>query len=250
MAQAVESDPAPAPGEPGPEVVLAARDVRKVFEGQVQQEVLKGITLDFPRGTFASIVGPSGSGKSTLLYILGALDRATSGSIRLGGRAVETLSSNELADLRNELIGFVFQFHFLLPEFTALENVLMPARIAGKRPEAVREYGLELLDRVGLKAKANKRSTRLSGGEQQRVAIARALINRPQLVLCDEPTGNLDTANSRAVYQLLRELNRDNRQTILVVTHDPDFAAKTDRIVHLVDGLVDSDALTGYTAPA
>jgi lipoprotein-releasing system ATP-binding protein len=228
-------------GTASEEIVLAAREVRKVFDGQVRQEVLGGITLDFPRGQFASIVGPSGSGKSTLLYILGALDRATSGSVRVAGRAVEALSQNELADLRNERIGFVFQFHFLLPEFTALENVLMPAMIAGKRRDEVREHGMELLRRVGLAEKANKRSTRLSGGEQQRVAIARALVNQPQLVLCDEPTGNLDTANSRAVYELLRELNLENRQTILVVTHDPEFAARTDRVVHLVDGLVDSD---------
>jgi lipoprotein-releasing system ATP-binding protein len=221
--------------------VLVAHDVRKVFEGQVAQEVLKGITLAFPRGQFASIVGPSGSGKSTLLYILGALDRPTSGSVVIGGRAVETLSQDELADLRNQLIGFVFQFHFLLPEFTALENVILPAMIGGKRREQLEGRGLELLSRVGLEKQARQRSTRLSGGEQQRVAIARALINDPQLVLCDEPTGNLDTANSRAVYELLRELNTENQQTILVVTHDADFAGRTDRIIRLVDGLVDRD---------
>lgn len=223
--------------------VLIAREIRKVFDEQVAVEVLKGISLEFPRGQFASIVGPSGSGKSTLLYILGALDRPTSGSITIGGRLLDRLSQDQLAELRNELLGFVFQFHFLLPEFTALENVLMPALIRGQRREEVEPYGRELLSRVGLEAQANQRSTRLSGGEQQRVAVARALVNRPQIVLCDEPTGNLDTRNSEAVYRLLRDLNHDNRQTIIVVTHDPDFAARTDRTVRLVDGLVDHDTI-------
>lgn len=224
-----------------PTVALEARELRKVFTGQVTQEVLKGINLQFPAGEFAAIVGPSGSGKSTLLYILGALDMPTTGSVLVAGRAVESLSQKEVAAVRNKHIGFVFQFHFLLPEFTALENVLMPALIGGARREVVERRGLSLLDRVGLAGKARQRSTRLSGGEQQRVAVARALINQPSLVLCDEPTGNLDTKNSEAVYTLLRELNTENKQTILVVTHDPGFAAKTDRIVRLVDGLVDSD---------
>lgn len=224
-----------------PTVALEARELRKVFTGQVTQEVLKGINLQFPAGEFAAIVGPSGSGKSTLLYILGALDMPTTGSVLVAGRAVESLSQKEVAAVRNKHIGFVFQFHFLLPEFTALENVLMPALIGGARREVVERRGLSLLDRVGLAGKARQRSTRLSGGEQQRVAVARALINQPSLVLCDEPTGNLDTKNSEAVYTLLRELNTENKQTILVVTHDPGFAAKTDRIVRLVDGLVDND---------
>jgi len=223
--------------------VLVARDVRKVFDGQVQQEVLKGISLEFPQGQFAAIVGPSGSGKSTLLYILGALDRATSGSIALSGKQVETMSQTELAALRNEMLGFVFQFHFLLPEFTAIENVMMPALIGGAPRDKVEPRALALLGRVGLEKKARQRSTKLSGGEQQRVAVARALINQPRLVLCDEPTGNLDTRNSEAVYSLLRELNLENRQTILVVTHDPGFAARTDRVVRLVDGLVDRDEM-------
>ncbi|MBM3459263.1 MAG: ABC transporter ATP-binding protein [Armatimonadetes bacterium] len=222
---------------------MVARDVRKVFDGQVQQEVLKGISLEFPQGQFAAIVGPSGSGKSTLLYILGALDRATSGSIALSGKQVETMSQTELAALRNEMLGFVFQFHFLLPEFTAIENVMMPALIGGAPRDKVEPRALALLGRVGLEKKARQRSTKLSGGEQQRVAVARALINQPRLVLCDEPTGNLDTRNSEAVYSLLRELNLENRQTILVVTHDPGFAARTDRVVRLVDGLVDRDEM-------
>lgn len=223
--------------------VLVAREVRKVFEGQVAQEVLRGISLEFPRGQFASIVGPSGSGKSTLLYILGALDRPTSGSVMIGGQAVETLTQPQLADLRNTMIGFVFQFHFLLPEFSAIENVMMPALIGGADRAQVEPRALELLGRVGLEHRAKQRSTKLSGGEQQRVAVARALINSPRLILCDEPTGNLDTANSGAVYQLLRELNLEHGQSIVVVTHDPDFAAKTDRVVHMVDGLVDKDEL-------
>ena len=225
------------------EPVLIAHEIRKVFDEEVPVEVLKGISLEFPRGQCASIVGPSGSGKSTLLYILGALDRPTSGSITIGGRVLDRLSQNQLAELRNELLGFVFQFHFLLPEFTALENVIMPALIRGMKRDQIEPYGRELLLRVGLEHRANQRSTKLSGGEQQRVAVARALVNRPQLVLCDEPTGNLDTRNSQAVYQLFRELNRESRQTIIVVTHDPDFARKTDRTVRLVDGLVDQDAM-------
>jgi lipoprotein-releasing system ATP-binding protein len=230
------------PTPPEEDVVLAARDVRKTFgSGRQAVEILKGIGLDFPRGQFATIVGPSGSGKSTLLYILGALDRPTSGSVYIAGEAVEGLSDGKVAELRNRHIGFVFQFHFLLPEFTALENVMMPAMIGGATREEVQERALGLLERVGLSHRARQRSTKLSGGEQQRVAIARALINEPQLVLCDEPTGNLDTRNSEAVYQLLRDLNLENRQTIVVVTHDPEFAEKTDRIVHLVDGIVDRD---------
>lgn len=228
-------------GAASTEPVLTARDVRKVFDGQVSLEVLRGISLQFPAGQFAAIVGPSGSGKSTLLYILGALDRATSGSVAIAGRTVEALSARELAALRNELLGFVFQFHFLLPEFTALENVMMPALIGGEHRDQVEPRALGLLERVGLTQRARARSTRLSGGEQQRVAIARALINQPLLVLCDEPTGNLDTRNSSLVYELLRDLNIENGQTILVVTHDTDFAARTDRIVRLVDGLVESD---------
>jgi lipoprotein-releasing system ATP-binding protein len=227
------------------DIVLAARDIRKVFEapGQVRQEVLRGITLDFPRGQFCSIVGASGSGKSTLLYILGALDHATSGSIHIGGQRVDRLSQNELSEVRNRRLGFVFQFHFLLPEFTAIENVMLPALIQGKRRDAVEPYALHLLERVGLAALARQRSTRLSGGEQQRVALARALVNDPDLVMCDEPTGNLDTRNTEIVYNLLRELNEEQQQTMIVVTHDLEFAGRTDRTVRLVDGEVSEDQM-------
>ena len=227
--------------------LLVCRDVRKLFDlpGQPRQEILRGISLSAPAGQFASIVGPSGSGKSTLLYILGALDRPSSGTISLDGQPLEALSPRRLARMRNELIGFVFQFHFLLPEFTAVENVMMPAMIAGRARADAAPRALELLDRVGMSHRADQRSTRLSGGEAQRVAIARALINSPRLVLCDEPTGNLDTANSEIVYQLLRDLNREQAITVLVVTHDTAFAERTDRIIHLVDGAVDSDRLTG-----
>ncbi len=224
--------------------ILEARDVRKVFTGQVTLEVLRGISVGFPAGQFAAIVGPSGSGKSTLLYILGALDRASSGEVLVRGQNVMDLDEARLARLRNTAIGFVFQFHFLLPEFTALENVMMPALIGGAERGELEKRALELLDRVGLSGRARQRSTRLSGGEQQRVAVARALINRPAIVLCDEPTGNLDSRNSQAVFDLFRELNRENGQTIVVVTHDTDFARRTDRIVRLVDGVIDLDRRT------
>ena len=238
-----------APGESNT-VVLSARDVRKTFDAQVRLEVLKGISLDFREAEFASIVGPSGSGKSTLLYILGALDRATSGSVSIGGRALEGLSQAQLALLRNRMIGFVFQFHFLLPEFSAVENVMMPALIGGARREDVEPRARELLERFDLAHRIRQRSTRLSGGEQQRVAIARALINRPRIVLCDEPTGNLDSKNSATILELFRELNREQRQTIIVVTHDTEFAARTDRTIHMLDGQVDRDERNPPVTPA
>lgn len=233
-------------GEP----LLSARAVRKAFDtpGGASQEILRGIDLDFRRGEFAGIVGPSGSGKSTLLYILGALDAPTSGAVTIAGTRLAGLSQRRLAGFRNRVIGFVFQFHFLLPEFTALENVLMPALIGGAGRRDVEPRARELLERVGMTHRAGHRSTRLSGGEAQRVAIARSLINRPELVLCDEPTGNLDTSNSEIVYQLLREINRDQQVTVLVVTHDRGFAERTDRVVRLVDGRVESDCATDFQA--
>ena len=222
---------------------LAARGlVRRLGQGAAAREVLRGVDLEIGSGEFAALVGPSGSGKSTLLYLLGGLDHPDRGSVAIDGVELAAVGDDELATLRNRLIGFVYQFHFLLPEFSALDNVLMPlwAR-GGGNSRADREWGGELLRRVGLAAHAAKLPRELSGGEQQRVAVARALVNRPRLLLADEPTGNLDSANARAVYELFRELNAAFAQTILVVTHDSEWAARSDRVLHLLDGRLVSD---------
>jgi len=223
--------------------VLAAHGlVRRLGQGAAAREVLRGIDLEIGEGEFASLVGPSGSGKSTLLYLLGGLDHPDRGTVAIDGVELAAVGDDELATLRNRLIGFVYQFHFLLPEFSALDNVLMPlwARGGGTSRDD-RAWGRELLGQVGLADHADKLPRELSGGEQQRVAVARALVNRPRLLLADEPTGNLDSANARAVYDLFRELNRASRQTILVVTHDPEWAARSDRVLHLLDGRLVGD---------
>lgn len=220
--------------------------VRRLGQGAAAREVLRGIDLTIEAGEFAALVGPSGSGKSTLLYLLGGLDRPDAGGVRIGGVDLSGVDDDELATLRNRLIGFVYQFHFLLPEFSAVENVLMPlwARGGGTSRED-RAWGSELLGRVGLAEKVGKLPKQLSGGEQQRVAVARALVNRPRLLLADEPTGNLDSANAQAVYELFRELNRTLGQTILVVTHDQDWAARSDRVLRLLDGRIVADERQG-----
>ena len=226
---------------------LAARGlVRRLGQGAAAREVLRGVDLEIGAGEFAALVGPSGSGKSTLLYLLGGLDHPDRGSVAIDGVELAAVGDDELATLRNRLIGFVYQFHFLLPEFSALDNVLMPlwARGGGTSRDD-RAWGRELLGRVGVDDKAAKLPRELSGGEQQRVAVARALVNRPRLLLADEPTGNLDSANARTVYDLFRELNRTWRQTILVVTHDPEWAARSDRVLHLLDGRLVGDERRG-----
>ena len=223
--------------------------VRRLGQGAAAREVLRGITLEIGEGEFTALVGPSGSGKSTLLYLLGGLDHPDAGGVEIAGEDLARVGDDALARLRNRLIGFVYQFHFLLPEFSSLENVLMPlwARGGGRsRPD--RAWGGELLQRVGLADKVDKLPRELSGGEQQRVAVARALVNRPRLLLADEPTGNLDSANARAVYELFRELNRSFGQTILVVTHDPEWAARSDRVLRLLDGLLVGDERRRETA--
>ena len=212
-----------------------------MFNGQVPTEALRGITLQFRRGEFASIVGPSGSGKSTLLYLLSGLDKPTSGRVEFDGVDLTTLNERALAEFRNRRMGFVFQFHFLLPEFTAVENVAMPLLIAGVNRREALDKAAELLKRVGLGHRLRHYPSQLSGGEQQRVAIARALVNDPDILFCDEPTGMLDSKNAQALYELLREVNTERGQTILVVTHEREFARRTDRIIQLQDGQVIAD---------
>jgi lipoprotein-releasing system ATP-binding protein len=206
--------------------------------GKHELKVLKGIDLGIRKGEIIAIMGPSGAGKSTLLHLLGALDRPTSGTITFNDHILTKESDLELAKIRNLEIGFVFQFHHLLPEFTALENVLIPALISGKTPEEATPKAMELLHRVGLSERVKHQPGELSGGEQQRLAVARALMNDPKLLLADEPSGNLDKASSQALHELLWSLSRERGQTTVVVTHNETLAGKADRIVEIEDGKI------------
>jgi lipoprotein-releasing system ATP-binding protein len=204
-------------------------------------DVLRGIDLNVYAGQILAIVGPSGAGKSTLLHCIGTLDLPSSGRIRLGAEELTTMSNSRLAAVRNRDIGFVFQFHHLLPEFTALENVMIPGLIQGRPKREMEKRANALLDEVGLLSRATHRPGELSGGEQQRVAVARALALDPKLVLADEPTGNLDTATSDAIHDLFFQINREHGTTIVVVTHNPAFAERMPRVVRMVDGMVEAD---------
>jgi lipoprotein-releasing system ATP-binding protein len=210
----------------------------------VQAEVLHGIDLTLQRGEFAALIGPSGSGKTTLLNVIGLLDKPSAGRLVIAGQAASTLGEMELTRLRGRAIGFVFQYHYLLPAFTALENVMMPMLAArGRTNAAMRETASSLLGRVGLTPWRDHKASDISGGQQQRVAIARALAMNPALVLADEPSGNLDTENADAVFDLMRDVNETNGTTFLIVTHDPRLARRCDRIVELVDGQIVSDRI-------
>jgi lipoprotein-releasing system ATP-binding protein len=204
-------------------------------------DVLRGIDLNIYAGQILAIVGPSGAGKSTLLHCMGTLDLPSSGRIRLGTEELTTMSSSRLAAVRNRDIGFVFQFHHLLPEFTALENIMIPGLIQGRPRREMEKRALALLEEVGLAHRATHRPGELSGGEQQRVAVARALALDPKLVLADEPTGNLDTATSDAIHDLFFQINREHGTTIIVVTHNPTFAERMPRVVRMKDGVVEAD---------
>ncbi len=199
-------------------------------------QVLKGIDLEIGDGEIVSIVGPSGAGKTTLLQIMGTLDNCDSGRVLIGGQDVTGMGERKLARFRNEHIGFIFQFHQLLPEFTALENVMMPAFIAGKGRRASKERAMELLRFMGLGDRASHKPNELSGGEKQRVAVARALMNSPETIFADEPSGALDTQNKRELHSLFFDLRERFGQTFVIVTHDEELAATTDRTIHLVDG--------------
>jgi lipoprotein-releasing system ATP-binding protein len=225
------------------ERVLHLTGIRKSYgSGEVESEILHGIDLGLQRGEFAALIGPSGSGKSTLLNLIGLLDRPTAGQLHIDGEDTGQLDDTGLTRLRGQRIGFVFQHHHLIPAFTAEENVAMPLLVARGRPDAeMLEHAGHLLDQVGLADRKQHLANQLSGGQQQRVAIARALTMNPSLVLADEPTGNLDTHSADEVFKLLREVNRRQHTTFLIVTHDPRLAARCDRIIELVDGQIVAD---------
>uniref|UniRef100_Q07JK6 ABC transporter related n=1 Tax=Rhodopseudomonas palustris (strain BisA53) TaxID=316055 RepID=Q07JK6_RHOP5 len=221
--------------------VLRLEGIRKSYNvgTPVETEVLHGIDIAMQAGDFLALMGPSGSGKSTLLNIIGLLDRPTAGRLIIDGRDTGTLDDAALTRLRGETIGFIFQYHYLISAFTACENVMMPMLVDQGFPDAaMRKRAEELLDRVGLSRWRDNSATNMSGGQQQRVAIARALAMDPDLVLADEPTGNLDTQSANAVFELMREINRERGTTFLMVTHNPDLAGRCDRIIEVVDGMV------------
>jgi lipoprotein-releasing system ATP-binding protein len=219
--------------------VLQGQHISKQFHHPVIMPVLKNISLGISKGEFVSITGKSGCGKSTLLYILSTMDTDYEGDLFINGQLMRGKTERQLAKVRNENIGFVFQFHYLLNEFTVVENVMLPGLKLGiHSEEEVRTLALERLRMLGINALADKKANRLSGGEKQRVAIARALINNPSIILCDEPTGNLDKANSLVVFSIFKELAEQQQQALLVVTHDQEFARNTHRIIEMEDGLV------------
>jgi lipoprotein-releasing system ATP-binding protein len=215
--------------------MISGKNIHKKY-GSV--EVLRGVDVEIAKGEIVSVVGSSGAGKSTLLHILGTLDKADQGNVVMNNIVLQDLNEKKLAAFRNKHIGFVFQFHHLLPEFTALENVCIPGWLAGRKKTEVKERAKELLTMLGLSARLENKPNELSGGEQQRVAVARALINNPDIVFADEPTGNLDSANAKELHQLFLDLRKKFNQTFLIVTHNEELAALSDRILHMKDGKI------------
>lgn len=223
---------------------VVLKNINKIYGNKIKTQVLYDINLEIETGSFNSIIGQSGSGKSTLLNIIGTLDKPTSGEVYINNKRIDIMDNNQLAKLRNQDIGFIFQFHYLLPEFNVLENVLMPYRIGHQKvPNDIKEYALDLLDVVGLSKVVNNNAKDLSGGQQQRTAIARALINSPKLILADEPTGNLDSTSTETIYNLLRDLNDRFNTSFIVITHDPHVAEQADRLIEIKDGYVEKDLL-------
>lgn len=220
--------------------ILKLENVEKKYSGSVEElHILNDLNLLVEEGEFISILGRSGSGKSTLLNIMGLLDKIDGGKIFIGGQEVESLTDSERDRIKNQMIGFVFQFHYLLPEFTALENIMLPALLNNfSKKGEVERRAKELLERVGLKERASHKPSQLSGGEKQRVAIARALINSPKILLADEPTGNLDEETSEMIFKILKDINRNEKQTIIVVTHSKDLADISDKQLYLKKGIL------------
>ncbi len=220
-------------------IVLQAINVNKSFHDPVEVKILKDINFSVNKGEFVSIIGKSGCGKSTLLYILSTMDTDYQGELIIGEQTMKGRSEKQLARVRNEKIGFVFQFHYLLNEFTVLENVMLPGlKLNNSNEEEVRYSAMDRLKTLGIHSLADKKANQLSGGEKQRVAIARALINRPSIIMCDEPTGNLDKMNSLIVFDVFKKLTAEFQQTLLVVTHDQEFAKNTNRIIEMEDGRI------------
>ena len=230
--------------------LLHVETLGKTYGTAAPTVALQDVTFSLRSGEFAAIIGQSGSGKSTLLNLIGLLDTPTTGRVLFNSHDTGPVSRRRRATLRNDLIGFVFQFHYLLPEFSVLENVLMPGRIAGVSVAELRPRAEEVLALLGLEGLESKNANDLSGGQKQRVAIARALMNRPSLVLADEPTGNLDTVNTKAVYKLFRELNRELGTAFMIVTHDRSVAQQTDRILEIQDGRLLQDVRNSHLDPA
>ena len=219
--------------------ILETKNINKYFLEPVKFHVLKDISIQLQRQEFVSIMGKSGCGKSTLLYILSTMDTNYDGELFIDGENMSLQSKDDLARIRNEKIGFIFQFHYLLPEFTVLKNVMLPALKLGKKDvSTIKKNALEKLDILGIADQANKKASRLSGGQKQRVAIARSIINNPKIIMGDEPTGNLDSKNSAIVFDVLRKLSAELDMSMLIVTHDNDFASKTDRIIEMEDGYI------------
>lgn len=222
--------------------IIRLDKVNKIYGNQIKTQVLFDLDLDIKAKSFNGIIGASGSGKSTLLNIVGTLDKPTSGSVMIDGVQTDQMNKNALAKLRNETIGFIFQFHYLLPEFTAFENVLMPYYIKGQKfDKKLNDRAHELMDLVGLSKVKNNLAGNMSGGQQQRTAIARALINNPRIILADEPTGNLDSETTEVIYELLRDINKKFETTFVIITHDRRIAEKTDRIIEVKDGRIYND---------
>jgi len=222
--------------------IIELKNINKIYGTTIKTQVLHDVNLSIEEGSFNSIIGQSGSGKSTMLNILGTLDKPTSGEVLISGKRTDLMKKDELAKLRNQTIGFIFQFHYLLPEFTALENVLIPHRILDERiSKETRDRAEELMSLVGLEKVKDNLATNMSGGQQQRTAIARALMNSPKIILADEPTGNLDSDSTENIYNLLRGINEKLKTTFIVITHDRRIAEKADRIIEIRDGRIAMD---------